>query len=72
MVNLINGMFVYSIGEVDGVKSFVHSVIDGGPAIYRMRLMFEVEAFYITGIIALGFFVLSLISSILVTFKSRK
>lgn len=72
MVNLINGMFVYSIGEVDGVKSFVHSVIDGGPAIYRMRLMFEVEAFYITGIITLGFFVLSLISSILVTFKSRK
>ena len=56
--DIINGMFTYSF--------------DSGAIIHRYRLMFEISAVYNTCIIAFGFFVLSLLSSIFVTFKSRK
>ncbi len=57
-VNLINGMFTYSFAS--------------GATIYRVRLMFETSALITTGYIILGFFILSMISSIFVTYKSRK
>lgn len=57
-VNIINGMFTYSF--------------ESGAVIHRYRLMFETSAIYNTIVIATGFFILSLISSVFVTFKSRK
>ena len=57
-VGLINGMFTYSF--------------ETGAIIHRIRLMFETKVFYVSGIITLGFFALSMISSVLVTYKSRK
>ena len=57
-VGLINGMFTYSF--------------DSGATIYRIRLMFENKVFLVSGLISLGFFVLSMISSVIVTYKSRK
>ena len=57
-VNIINGMFTYSF--------------DSGATINRIRLMFETSAFKSTLIIAIGFFILSMISSVFVTYKSRK
>ena len=57
-VGVINGMFTYSF--------------ESGAVIHRVRLMFETPVFYATGIITLGFFMLSMISSFIVTYKSRK
>jgi len=57
-VVVINGMFTYSF--------------DSGATIHRVRLMFETPVFYTTAVITLGFFMLSMISSVLVTFRSRK
>lgn len=57
-VNVINGMFTYSF--------------ETGATINRIRLMFEATAFKSSFVIAGGFFALSMISSILVTFRSRK
>ena len=57
-VGLINSMFTYSF--------------DTGATIHRIRLMFESKVFLVSGIISLGFFVLSMISSVIVTYKSRK
>jgi hypothetical protein len=57
-VGLINAMFTYSF--------------ETGAVIHRVRLMFENNVFSTTAIIAFGFFVLSMASSIIVTYKSRK
>lgn len=57
-VDVINGMFTYSF--------------ESGAIIHRVRLMFETPVFYATGIITLGFFILSMISSFIVTYRSRK
>ena len=57
-VGLINAMFTYSF--------------ETGAVIHRVRLMFENNVFSTTSIIAFGFFVLSMASSIIVTYKSRK
>ncbi len=57
-VNIINSMFTYSF--------------DSGATIHRIRLMFESSAISSSVIITLGFFVLSMISSIFVTYRSRK
>ena len=57
-VNIINSMFTYSF--------------ESGATIHRIRLMFESSAISSSVIITLGFFVLSMISSIFVTYRSRK
>lgn len=57
-VNIINNLFTYSF--------------DSGATIYRIRLMFETSAIQAAVIISLIFFVLSMISSIFVTYRSRK
>ena len=57
-VGLINSLFTYSF--------------ESGAVIHRVRLMFETNVYYTSGIITLGFFILSILSSIIVTFKSRK
>lgn len=57
-VNVINNLFTYSF--------------DSGATTYRIRLMFESSAIQASVVISLIFFVLSMISSIFVTYKSRK
>lgn len=57
-VNIINSLFTYNF--------------ESGAAVYRIRLMFETPAIYTSIVISCIFFVLSMISSIFVTFKSRK
>ena len=57
-VQVINGMFTYSF--------------DSGATIHRVRLMFEQNAIYTSIIISIGIFVLSMISSIIVTYRARK
>ena len=57
-VGLINSLFTYSF--------------ETGAVIHRVRLMFENNVFSTTAAIAFGFFMLSMISSVIVTYKSRK
>lgn len=57
-VGFINSLFTYSF--------------ETGAVIHRVRLMFQTPVFYATGIITLGFFVLSMASSVIVTYRSRK
>lgn len=57
-VNIINNLFTYSF--------------DSGATIYRIRLMFETSAIEAAVIISLIFFALSMVSSIFVTYRSRK
>lgn len=57
-VGIINNLFTYSF--------------ESGAVIYRIRLMFETSAVTTTILFSIGFFILSMISSIFVTYKSRK
>ena len=57
-VNYINSLFTYSF--------------DSGATIHRVRLMFETTAIKSSVIIAASIFVLSMISSVIVTYKARK
>ncbi len=57
-VEIINSMFTYSF--------------DSGATIHRVRLMFENNAIYTSIVISIGIFVLSMISSMIVTYRARK